>query len=235
MVSERVKLPHLARQVLCRPRVHVPVWIDGVGLSVSLLLLRRRTINHGNLTGKVACVLAIIAKTKKTPLKAFVTLGGLVPLNATQLTHASTTGPWKSCGRRGGRRWRGRGRGRPLGRVAATLSGSVRREGAVTGLGVVRLDTLLGEEKAGVDLICLHGSRVAPLIDDPDQSIILLVEPVDDEGVELGVGERLSNGGQRVSKTLDLVVELRGRGVKLLALAKLTTECRDAGLRLHRK
>ena len=105
----------------------------------------------------------------------------------------------------------------------------------MTVLGAARLDTLLGEEKAGVDLMCHHGSRVAPFVDDLDQSIILLVEPVDDEGVELGVGERLSNRGQRVSKALDLVVELRGRGVKLLALAKLTTERGDTSLRLRRK
>ena len=105
----------------------------------------------------------------------------------------------------------------------------------MTGLGAARLDTLLSEEKAGVDLMCHHGSRVAPLVDDLNQSIILVVEPIDDEGVELGFREQLSNGGQRVSKALDLVVELRGRGVKLLALAKLTTERRDTGLRLRRK
>ena len=105
----------------------------------------------------------------------------------------------------------------------------------MTGFGAARLGTLLSEEKAGVDLMCHHGSRVALLVDDLNQGIILLVEPVDNEGVELGVGERLSNGGQRVSKALDLVVELRGRGVKLLALAKLTTERRDTSLRLRRK
>ena len=105
----------------------------------------------------------------------------------------------------------------------------------MTGLGAARLDALLGEEKTGVDLMWHHASRVAPLVDDLNQSIILVVEPIDDEGVELGVRERLSNGGQRVSKALDLVVELRGRGVKLLALAKLTTERRDTGLRLRRK
>ena len=53
--------------------------------------------------------------------------------------------------------------------------------------------------------------------------------------MELGVSERLSNGGQRVSKALDLVVELCGRGVKLLTLAQLTTECGDTSLRLRRK
>ena len=105
----------------------------------------------------------------------------------------------------------------------------------MTGLGAAHLDTLFGEEEAGVDLMCHHGSRVAPLVDDLNQSIIIVVEPVDDEGVELGVRERLSNGGQRVSKALDLVVELRGRGVKILALAKLTMERRDTSLRLRRK
>ena len=62
----------------------------------------------------------------------------------------------------------------------------------------------------------LHGSRVAPLFDDLDQAIILLVKSVDDEGVELGVSERLSNGRQRIGKALDLVIELRGGGIKLL-------------------
>ena len=80
-----------------------------------------------------------------------------------------------------------------------------------------------------------HRIGVAPLIDDLNQSIILLMEAIDDEGVELGVGERLSNGRQRVSKGLDLVVELRGRGVELLTIAELATEGTGTGLRLRRE
>ena len=89
-----VKLPHLTGQVLCRPRVHVPVGINGVGLSVSLWLLRRRTISHGDLTSKVACILPVIAKTKKTPLEALVTLRGPVPIATTKLAHTWTASPW---------------------------------------------------------------------------------------------------------------------------------------------
>ena len=88
-----VKLPHLAGQMLCRPRVHVLVGINGVGLSVSLLLLRRGTISHGDLTGIVACIFAVIAKTKEASLEALMTLGGPVPIAATKLTHTWTASP----------------------------------------------------------------------------------------------------------------------------------------------
>ena len=88
-----VKLLHLTGQVLCRPRVHVPVGINGVGLSVSLWLLRRRTISHGDLTGIVAFIFAVIAKTKEASLEALMTLGGPVPIAATKLAHTWTTSP----------------------------------------------------------------------------------------------------------------------------------------------
>ena len=88
-----MKLPHLARQMLRCPRIHVPVGIDGVGLSVPLLLRWRRTISHGNLTRKVARVLAIIAETQKTLLKAFMTLRGPVPITTTKQTHTLTASP----------------------------------------------------------------------------------------------------------------------------------------------
>jgi hypothetical protein len=52
---------------------------------------------------------------------------------------------------------------------------------------------------------------------------------------EFGVGERLSNGCQHVSKGLDLVVELYGRGVELLTIAELAMEGIGTGLRLRRK
>jgi hypothetical protein len=42
--------------------------------------------------------------------------------------------------------------------------------------------------------MCHHRIRLAPLIDDLNQAIILFVETVDNEGVELRVRERLSNG-----------------------------------------
>jgi hypothetical protein len=96
-------------------------------------------------------------------------------------------------------------------------------------VGTTCLDALLGEKKAIVDLVRHHGSRVTPLIDDLDQAIILLVEAVDNEGVEIGVDERVSNGRQHVSKGLDLVVELRGRGVELLTIAELATEGTGTG------
>jgi hypothetical protein len=106
----------------------------------------------------------------------------------------------------------------------------VRGGRTTTAAGTARLNTLLGEKKAGVYLMCHHRIGVAPLIDDLNQAIILFVKTVDDEGVELRVRERLSNGRQRVSKGLDLVVVLRGGGVKFLALAKLTTEGTGTGL-----
>jgi hypothetical protein len=87
-----------------------------------------------------------------------------------------------------------------------------------------RLNALLGEKKAGVYLMCHHGIGVPPLIDDLNQAIILFVKTIDDEGVELGVREWLSNARQRVGKFLDLVVVLRGRGVEFLTPTKLTTE-----------
>jgi hypothetical protein len=102
-----------------------------------------------------------------------------------------------------------------------------------TTVGTARLDALLSEKKARVDLVRHHGSQVAPLINDLNQTIVLLVEAVDDEGVELGVGERLSNGRQRVSMGLDLVVELCGRGVELLAIIELATEGTSTGLLLR--
>ena len=90
-----VKLPHLARQVLRCPRIHVPVWVDGVGLSVPLLLLWCRTISHGDLTRVITRILAIIAEAEEAPLEAAMTLRGPMSLNATELAHTSTTPtPW---------------------------------------------------------------------------------------------------------------------------------------------
>jgi hypothetical protein len=71
------------------------------------------------------------------------------------------------------------------------------------------------------------------LVDDLHQAIVVLVKTIDDVGVELGVGERLVNGGKRVSESLDLVVEHRCRRVKLFTLTKLTTKSTAANLRLR--
>jgi hypothetical protein len=76
---------------------------------------------------------------------------------------------------------------------------------------------------------------VPPLIDDLNQAIIFFIKTIDNEGVELGVRKRLSNGCQRVGKSLDLVVVLRGRGVEFLTLTKLTTNGTSTSLGLRRK
>ena len=240
-----VELPHLIRQVLRCPRVHVPMWVDGVRLSLSKVRLglrgRRRTISHSRLARIIARILAVIAEAEETFLEAAVALGGPVPLKTTQLTHPPT--PAGRQRRRGaGRRWGRRRRALARGGWRSARGGPAAPVGSIRGgapstaaIGAARLDALLSEEKAGVDLMRHHGRRVAPLVDDLDQTIILLVEAVDDERVELGVGERLSNGRQRVNKSLDLVVELRGGGVELLTLAELATESAGTGLRLRRE
>ena len=79
-----VELPHLIRQVLRCPRVHVPMWVDGVRLSLAKVRLglrgRRRTISHSRL----ACIIArILAESEETFLEAAVALGGPVPLKTT--------------------------------------------------------------------------------------------------------------------------------------------------------
>jgi hypothetical protein len=52
----------------------------------------------------------------------------------------------------------------------------------------------------------MHHQRVGvgALIDDLHQAVVVLVKTIDDVGVELGVGERLANGGKRVGESLDL-------------------------------
>jgi hypothetical protein len=89
---------------------------------------------------------------------------------------------------------------------------------------------LLGEEEARVKLVRQHRRRrVVALVDDLHQTIILLVEAVDDAGV-VGVGEGLANRGQCVGERLDLAVEHSHRGVELLTFTKLTTDGGGASL-----
>jgi hypothetical protein len=74
---------------------------------------------------------------------------------------------------------------------------------------------------------------VGALVDDLHQAVVVLVKTIDDVGVELGVGERLANGGKRVGESLDLVVEHRCRRVELFTLTKLTTKSAATSLRLR--
>jgi hypothetical protein len=62
---ESIEVAELVRQVVRCPSIHVPVGIDGVALSTSLmiLVLWRRAVTI-DLTLVVPCVLAIIAKAE---------------------------------------------------------------------------------------------------------------------------------------------------------------------------
>jgi hypothetical protein len=73
---------------------------------------------------------------------------------------------------------------------------------------------------------------VGTLVDDLHQAVVVLVKTIDDVGVELRVGERLTNGGKRVGESLDLVVEHRCRRVELFTLTKLTMKSAATSLRL---
>ena len=74
----RVELAHLARQMIRGPSIHVPVGVDGEGLSVSLQALRRQEISHDGFTLIVPGVLAVVAESEKTSLESTMTLGGKV-------------------------------------------------------------------------------------------------------------------------------------------------------------
>jgi hypothetical protein len=76
----RVKLAELAGQMIRGDGINVPVWVDGVGLSMSLGLLRCRAVSHGSLTYIIARILAIIAEAEEALLEAAVALGGPMPL-----------------------------------------------------------------------------------------------------------------------------------------------------------
>ena len=86
----RMKLPHLIRQMLRRTRVHVPVRINGVGLSMALRLLRRRAVGHSHLTRSVARILAVISETEETLLKTTMALGGPMSVKTTELADSPT-------------------------------------------------------------------------------------------------------------------------------------------------
>jgi hypothetical protein len=92
-----LQFTHLARQVLSGPRIHVPVRINGVGLSfplrLGLLGLRRRTIRHSDLTASVARIFAVNAKAKEAFLKTAVTLGRPVTIIAAELALAAPAIP----------------------------------------------------------------------------------------------------------------------------------------------
>jgi hypothetical protein len=86
----RVELAELAGQMIRGGGINVPVWVDGVGLSMSLGLLQHRAISHGSLTCIIPRILAIIAEVEEALLEAAVALGGLVPLYSTYLAHTPT-------------------------------------------------------------------------------------------------------------------------------------------------
>jgi hypothetical protein len=68
------------------PRIHVPMRVNGIGLSVPLGLRRRRgAISLGGLTRIVACIPAIIAKPKKALLEATMTLGRPMAIKTAEL------------------------------------------------------------------------------------------------------------------------------------------------------
>jgi hypothetical protein len=77
-----IELAQLARQMIRSTGVHVPVRIN-IGLSVPLLTLRSGTIGHGNLTGIVAGVLAVVADAEEAALKPAMTLGSKVTVTTT--------------------------------------------------------------------------------------------------------------------------------------------------------
>jgi hypothetical protein len=86
----RVKLAELAGQMIRGGGINVPLWVDGVGLIMSLGLLRRQAVSHGGLTRIIARILAIIAEAEEALLEAAVALGGPVSLQSTQLAHTPT-------------------------------------------------------------------------------------------------------------------------------------------------
>jgi hypothetical protein len=86
----RVKLAELAGQMIHGGGINVLVWVNRVGLSMSLGLLRRRAVSHGSLTRIIARILAIIAKAEDALLEAAVALGGPVSLQSTQLAYTPT-------------------------------------------------------------------------------------------------------------------------------------------------
>ena len=90
-----VKLPHLARQVLRCPRVHVPVRVDGVRLGMTLgLRWRRRAISHGHLMRIIARIFAVVAEAEEALLEAAMALGGPVPVKSTQLANPPAPTGW---------------------------------------------------------------------------------------------------------------------------------------------
>jgi hypothetical protein len=94
--------------------------------------------------------------------------------------------------------------------------------GAATPTARTSLDALLGAEKLRIKRVSGHGRGA--IFHHFDQAIILLIESVHNVGVELGIGEGLTDGCKRVSEPAHFVVVVLGAHVQFLALAEFTTE-----------